>query len=95
MMHSTVEVIQCFVLVIEYLRGSGTLECIIYNQHKAMYNLLSPGPALSCAGDKSVAHSEYTPYGFTVLEYHEDRILQYSSHTFSEIFLRLAFYGLY
>ena len=49
-----VSVIQCFVLVMESIRGSEALECIFHNQHKALYNLFSPGPAVSCVADKQV-----------------------------------------
>ena len=43
-----VKVIQCFVLVMEYIRGSGAPECIFHKQHKTLYNLFSPDPAVSC-----------------------------------------------
>ena len=47
-------VIQCFVLVMEYIRGSEALELLFHNQHKTLYNLFSPGPAVSCVADKQV-----------------------------------------
>ena len=49
-------VIQCFVLVMEYVRGSGAPECIFHNQHKTLYSLFSPDLALSCVCDKLVTH---------------------------------------
>ena len=36
--------IQCFVLVMEYILGSGAPECIFHNQLKTLYNLFSPDP---------------------------------------------------
>ena len=53
-----VQVIQCFVLVLEYIRGSGALEYIFHNQHKTLYNLFSPDPAVSCLCDKQITHRE-------------------------------------
>ena len=43
-------VTQCFVLVMEYIRGSGAPESIFHNKHKTLYNLFSPDPAVSCVG---------------------------------------------
>ena len=53
-----VKVIQCFVLVMEYIRGSEAPECIFRNQHKTLYNLLSPDPAVSCVCDELVTYRE-------------------------------------
>ena len=53
-----VNVIQCFVLVMEYIRGSEAPECIFHNQHKTLYNLFSPDPAVSCVCDKLVTYPE-------------------------------------
>ena len=39
-----------FVLVMEYIRGSGAPECIFHNKHKTLYNLFSPDQAVSCVG---------------------------------------------
>ena len=47
---STSALVQCFVLVMEYIRGSGAPECIFHNKHKTLYNLFSPDPAVSCVG---------------------------------------------
>ena len=46
--HKQHKVIQCFVLVMEYIRGSRAPECIFHKQHKTLYNLFSPDPAVSC-----------------------------------------------
>ena len=51
-----------FVLVMEYIRGSGAPECIFHNQHKTLFNLLSPEPAVSCVADKQVSNVKYTYY---------------------------------
>ena len=32
------------------LGGSGAPECIFHNEHKTLYNLFSPDPAVSCVG---------------------------------------------
>ena len=34
----------------EYIRGSGALECIFHNKHKTLYNLFSPDLGVSCVG---------------------------------------------
>ena len=44
----TREVIQCFVLIMEYIRGSRAPECIFHNKHITLYYLFSPDPAVSC-----------------------------------------------
>ena len=53
-----VKVIQCFVLVMEYIRGSEAPECIFHKQHKTLYNLFSPDPAVSCVADRQVSNRE-------------------------------------
>ena len=42
----------------EHIRGSGTTECIFHNQHKTLYNIFSPGQAVSCVVDKQVSYRE-------------------------------------
>ena len=53
-----VMVIQCFVLVMEYIRGSSAPECILHNEHKTLYNLFSPDPGVSCVADTQASHRE-------------------------------------
>ena len=47
-----------FLLVMEYIRGSGAPECIFQNLNKTLYNLFSPDQAVSCVADKQVSHHE-------------------------------------
>ena len=47
-----------FGLVMEYIRGSETPECIFHKQHKTLYNLFRPDPAVSCVADKQVSNRE-------------------------------------
>ena len=42
----------------EYKRGSGAAECIFHNQHKTLYNLFSPDPAVSYVADTQASHHE-------------------------------------
>ena len=37
-----------FLLVMEYIRGSGAPESILHSKHKTLYNLFSPDPADPC-----------------------------------------------
>ena len=42
----------------EYIRGSEAPECIFHKQHKTLYNVFSPDPAVSCVADKQVSNRE-------------------------------------
>ena len=42
----------------EYIRGSGAPECIFHNEHKTLYNLFSPDPAVSCVADTQASYRE-------------------------------------
>ena len=44
--------------VMEYIRGSKAPECIFHKQHKTLYNVYSPDPAVSCVADKQVSNRE-------------------------------------
>ena len=47
-----------FLLFIEYIRGSGAPKCIAHNEHKTVYNLFSPDPAVSCVADTQALDRE-------------------------------------
>ena len=51
-MLAQVWIIQCLVLVMAYVRGSGAPECIFHNHHKTLYNIFSQDLAVSCVADK-------------------------------------------
>ena len=52
-----VKVIQCFVLVMEYIRRRAPSVYFITN-NKTLYNLFVPDPAASCVADKQISHRE-------------------------------------
>ena len=45
-------------MVMEYIRGSGVPECISNDEHKTLYNLFGPDPAVSCVADTQASHRE-------------------------------------
>ena len=51
-----------FVLVMEYIPGSIAPECIFHYEHKTLYNLFSPDPAVSCVADTLASHREIHVY---------------------------------
>ena len=48
---STWEVFRYRLFNILCIRGSGVPDWIFHNQHKTLYNLFSPDPAVSCVAD--------------------------------------------
>ena len=44
----------------EYIRGSGALECIVHNELKTLYNLhvFSPDPAVPCVAYTQASYCE-------------------------------------
>ena len=61
----------------EYIRGSGAPECIFHNQHKTLYNLFSPDPAVSFVCDKLVTHHEIYTLCSILLHFFKESVISF------------------
>ena len=59
----------------EYIRGSGAPECIFHKQHKTLYNLFSPDPAVSCVADNLASHREIYTLCSIFLHFIQDLVI--------------------
>ena len=61
----------------EYIWGSGAPECIFHNQHKTLYNLFSPDPAVSYVRDKLVTHREIFTLCSILLHFFQESLIYF------------------
>ena len=61
----------------EYIRGRGAPKCIFHNEHKTLYNLFSPDPAVSCVAYTQASHREIYILCNTLLHFIKEYVISF------------------